>query len=139
MALGAGSLAAFAAQEKNEAQILHYQKHFSSNDKIRVAAIGMGIMGNNNANASLKVPGVELVAVCDLYTGRLERAKELSPLGQDLLGLGAEVVPALAGIRAGRVWSHDFYSDAAPSLVQTTRSSEDLINASCSPRSTRRH
>jgi predicted dehydrogenase len=82
LALGAGSLASFAAQEKNEAQILQYQKRFSSNDKIRVAAIGMGIMGNNNANAALRVPGVELVAVCDLYTGRLERAKELH--GKDL-------------------------------------------------------
>jgi predicted dehydrogenase len=82
LALSAGSLASFAAQEKNEELILHYQKRFSSNDTIKVAVIGMGIMGNNNANAALKVPGVELVAVCDLYTGRLERAKELH--GKDL-------------------------------------------------------
>jgi predicted dehydrogenase len=33
-------------------------------------------MGFSNAFWSLKVPGVKLVAVCDLYTGRLDHAKE---------------------------------------------------------------
>src|SRR5690606_33075339 len=31
----------------------------------------------NNLKSSLKVPGVKLVGVCDLYTGRLERAREV--------------------------------------------------------------
>lgn len=82
LALGAGSLAALAAEEKIEERILHYQKNISSNDKINVAVIGMGIMGNNNINTALKVPGVQMVAACDLYTGRLEHAKEL--FGNDL-------------------------------------------------------
>jgi predicted dehydrogenase len=82
LALSAAPLSSFAIKEKNEEIILQYQKHFSSNDKINIAVIGMGIMGNNNANTALKVPGVELVAVCDLYKGRLERAKELH--GKDL-------------------------------------------------------
>ena len=42
----------------------------------------MGIMGNININTALKVPGVQLVAVCDLYDGRLDRAREL--YGKDL-------------------------------------------------------
>ncbi|MEP7111248.1 MAG: Gfo/Idh/MocA family oxidoreductase [Ferruginibacter sp.] len=82
LALGAGSLAAFAAEEKTEERMLYYQKNIQSNDKINVAVIGMGIMGNNNVNTALKVPGVQLVGVCDLYTGRLERAKELH--GKDI-------------------------------------------------------
>jgi predicted dehydrogenase len=82
LALTAGPLASFASQEKKEEYLLQYQNHFSSNDAINIATIGMGIMGNNNANAAIKVPGVKLVAACDLYTGRLERSKEL--YGKDL-------------------------------------------------------
>src|SRR5690349_14500823 len=51
-------------------------KH-TSNDQINIAAIGMGIMGFSNVETSLQVPGVKLVGVCDLYTGRLDHAKEL--------------------------------------------------------------
>ena len=82
LALGAGSLAAFAAEEKIEERTIFYQKKILSNDRINVAVIGMGIMGNNNVNTALKVPGVQLVAACDLYTGRLEHAKEVH--GKDL-------------------------------------------------------
>ena len=44
-------------------------------DKIRIATIGMGIQGHYDTRAALKNPDVELVAVADLYKGRLERAK----------------------------------------------------------------
>lgn len=82
LALGAGPLASFATQEKMEQRILQYQKKFTSNDKINLAVIGLGIMGNNNTRSSLKIPGVQLVAACDLYSGRLARAKEA--YGKDL-------------------------------------------------------
>ena len=48
----------------------------SANDKIRIGLIGCGIIGHFDTDTALKVPGVELVAVCDLYIGRLEGAKE---------------------------------------------------------------
>lgn len=62
--------------------ILPYQKRITSNDKIDVGIIGFGIMGSRNAKTILQIPGIELAAVCDLYKGRLERAKEL--YGQQL-------------------------------------------------------
>jgi predicted dehydrogenase len=74
--LAAGTLKTLAADEKNEERIIAFTKRISPNDKIRIATIGMGIMGNADTDSALKVPGVELVAVSDLYTGRLERAKE---------------------------------------------------------------
>lgn len=52
-------------------------KKYSPNDTIRFATIGMGIMGFNNTNTALQIEGTELVAVCDLYSGRLKRAKEV--------------------------------------------------------------
>jgi predicted dehydrogenase len=42
----------------------------------------MGIMGFNNAETSTQIPGVKFVAACDLYSGRLDHAKEL--YGKDL-------------------------------------------------------
>jgi predicted dehydrogenase len=75
--LSTAPLSGLASEEKVEERILHYEKKIAANDKIRIAGIGMGIMGYNDVNTALKVPGVEMVAACDLYTGRLERAKEV--------------------------------------------------------------
>src|SRR5665213_793337 len=75
--LTSGSLSGFAAMEDHERRILQAEKRISPNDKIRVATIGMGIMGYNDTRAALSCPGVELVGCCDLYTGRLDHAKEL--------------------------------------------------------------
>lgn len=57
-------------------------KKFTANDHINLALIGSGIQGIYDTNTALQVPGVKLVAVCDLYSGRLDRAKEL--WGDDL-------------------------------------------------------
>ncbi|HXB43354.1 MAG TPA: Gfo/Idh/MocA family oxidoreductase [Puia sp.] len=75
--LSAGSLSTLAEGEKAEERIIHHENRITANDKINIAVIGMGIMGNHDAETALKAPGVQLVGVCDLYKGRLERAKEM--------------------------------------------------------------
>ncbi len=50
---------------------------FAANDQINLALIGSGIQGIWDTKSALRVPGVKLVAACDLYAGRLDRAKEL--------------------------------------------------------------
>ncbi|CAM4106381.1 Gfo/Idh/MocA family protein [Zobellia nedashkovskayae] len=65
---------------KNESIIMQreYETNvFSSNDHINLALIGTGIQGIFDTQAALTVSGIQLVAACDLYTGRLDRAKEL--------------------------------------------------------------
>ncbi len=82
--IGASLLPSIASEAKNT-HILEWEKpngKISANDTIRVGAIGMGIMGFNNCGSVVKVPGVKLVATCDLYDGRLERSKEV--FGNDL-------------------------------------------------------
>ncbi len=59
-----------------ETRMLYEKMKISSNDKVRIGLIGSGIIGHYDTDTALRVPGVELVAVCDLYDGRLERAKE---------------------------------------------------------------
>ncbi len=56
---------------------------FSYNDQINIALIGSGIQGIYDTQAALSVDGVKLVAVCDLYQGRLDRAIEF--WGNDLM------------------------------------------------------
>ena len=55
---------------------------YGINDQVNVAIIGMGIMGFNNAETTRQVSGVKIVGVSDLYTGRLDRSREV--LGSDL-------------------------------------------------------
>jgi predicted dehydrogenase len=60
-------------------EYLHLLKHrkIAANDRIRIACIGTGGMGIGDTQTALMVDGVEMVAACDLYDGRLQRAKEL--------------------------------------------------------------
>jgi len=50
-------------------------QNVSPNDRVRVALFGNGIQGNGDARMSIQA-GAELVAVADVYEGRLTRAKE---------------------------------------------------------------
>ena len=75
-------LGSLSAQEKAEERIIRYEKKISSGDKIRLGVIGFGVQGHIDLATALKVPGVELAGICDLYTGRLQNAKEM--YGNDL-------------------------------------------------------
>ena len=78
----ASPLSSLAATANAEERMLIYNRKISSNDTIRIGVIGYGIQGHNDLRTALKVPGVELAGICDLYTGRLENARE--EFGKDL-------------------------------------------------------
>ena len=67
-ASGAASLAIGAAAGA--------QGQTAANGKIQFATIGCGIRGQGDTATAISVPGTRLVAVCDVYEGRLTRAKE---------------------------------------------------------------
>lgn len=69
LAIGADLLA-------HETRLLRDDVRISSNDKVQLGLIGAGIIGHYDIDTALKIPGTELVAVCDLYDGRLEYARE---------------------------------------------------------------
>src|SRR5690348_9631370 len=75
-------LAASAAGIVAESSLAAIPKRTSPNDRIRLATIGLGGMGTTDTHSSLSVPGVELVAIADLYEGRRKRAKEV--FGSDI-------------------------------------------------------
>jgi predicted nuclease with TOPRIM domain len=70
------------SEQKAEERILFYDKKVSAGEKIRLGVIGFGVQGHFDLTTALKVPGVELAGICDLYTGRLDNAKET--YGKDL-------------------------------------------------------
>jgi predicted dehydrogenase len=58
------------------ASALAAQEKTSANDRVQVATIGLGGMGTGDTHTSTSVPGVQFVAVADIYQGRLDHAKE---------------------------------------------------------------
>ncbi len=64
------------------ASALAAQETTSPNGRVHVATIGLGGMGTEDTHTSTHVPGVQLVAVADIYQGRLDHAKEV--FGKDI-------------------------------------------------------
>ena len=46
-----------------------------ANDRVNIAFIGVGRMGSGNIGYAAKVPGFQIVAVCDVYQTALEKAQ----------------------------------------------------------------
>jgi predicted dehydrogenase len=77
----AGSAAAAAvtmsaSTREREETIPDRDRSYAANDQIQFALIGAGIQGTGDASTAITVPGAKLVAVCDLYDGRLADAKK---------------------------------------------------------------
>jgi predicted dehydrogenase len=58
------------------------EKPVSPNDRVRIALLGAGGMGQGDTETALKMPGVELVAAADIYDGRFEECRK--KFGKDL-------------------------------------------------------
>src|ERR1700727_1830770 len=78
MQIGTGTLAATTVA-KNILQphlLSAATRPVAPSDTIRFASIGTGIRGCEHLEASLDVPGIQCVAVCDLYDSRHSAAQE---------------------------------------------------------------
>src|ERR1700733_2836498 len=86
MRMGGGSMAAQAAAKMTPtpgkmtllepAALWGAGRTVAPSDRVRFASIGTGTRGCELLAASLDVPGIECVAVCDLYDSRHEAAQE---------------------------------------------------------------
>ena len=70
------SIVAAGNSERNIEKLIRAPHSYGPNDQVQVALIGAGGMGTADTNTCRTVPGVKLVAVCDLYDGRLAEAKK---------------------------------------------------------------
>src|SRR6185503_3526772 len=64
------------ASGNERAEELKLRNYYSPNDNINVALIGAGGMGTADAQTAKTVPGVKIVAACDLFDPRLDEAKK---------------------------------------------------------------
>jgi predicted dehydrogenase len=73
IAVSAGSL---LAESKKSISILKRTNPLAPSQELNIALIGAGGMGTGDTNTALLHEGIKLLAVCDLYQGRLKKAKE---------------------------------------------------------------
>src|SRR5215213_11173893 len=63
-------------QKRHVEELFRAQQKYGPNDQIQIALIGSGGMGVADTNTAITVPGIKLIAVCDLYDGRLAEAQK---------------------------------------------------------------
>src|SRR5438477_906361 len=79
MRVGAGAMAASTGAKVtvlNPNTLSAYARVVSPSDTVRFASVSTGVRGCELLQASLRVPGIECVAVFDLYDSRHEAARE---------------------------------------------------------------
>src|SRR5215212_5296566 len=52
-----------------------------ANDRVAVGYIGLGAMGSGNLGYGMKVPDIQVAALCDVYQPHLERAQDAARKG----------------------------------------------------------
>ena len=62
-------------RKRNLGELFRSGQKYAANDQLQIALIGAGGMGTADTNTAITVPGIKLMAVCDLYDGRLASAK----------------------------------------------------------------
>ena len=68
--------------ETKHVNLLNREELYGETKPLKIALIGAGGMGSADTNTALRHKNIELVAVCDLYEGRLDDAK--NKWGNDL-------------------------------------------------------
>jgi predicted dehydrogenase len=74
---GAGAAVAMRGVMLSPTAIEAHPGPIAPSDTVRFGIIGIGMQGNGLLRTSIRLPGVECVAACDLYDGRHQLAKEI--------------------------------------------------------------
>lgn len=78
MALGGFALAANAADSRETAPAATWPLVSKPLKRVRVGFVGVGGMGTNHIRNLLRIPGVELCAVCDIVEAKAKNVQELA-------------------------------------------------------------
>ncbi len=73
VAVSAGSV---FSEGRKSVSFLKRSNPLTPSQNLNIALIGAGGMGSEDTKTALRHEGIKLVAVCDLYQGRLKKAKE---------------------------------------------------------------
>ena len=75
-ALAVSAPSILTAKDSEKQEEIRLRDYYSANDNINVALIGAGSQGTGDAFTARTVPGVKIVAACDLFDPRLDAAKK---------------------------------------------------------------
>ncbi len=77
IAAGAVTIPSIASAKTKPFSIISKSTLYGPADTLNIALIGAGGMGTEDTKTALQHEGIKLTAVCDLYTGRIDRSKKM--------------------------------------------------------------
>jgi predicted dehydrogenase len=75
-ATSAGAGLTLGLNDRANASMVEYDRSDSPNGRINIGFIGVGARAHQVMGEVLRMPGFEVVAICDAYQGRIQRATE---------------------------------------------------------------